>query len=675
MFIIFIFECILYQQIPFMKAIQLIAAGLLAMTVSHVSAQTITLKADKPQATVQPTMWGIFFEDINFSADGGIYAELVKNRSFEFSNPMMGWKEIGKAGAGKTLIVNRSNGNAANPRYAHVTIQAGDSIYGLFNEGFRGMGFKKDLEYNFSFLARNRGGVPRIKLVLVDEKGESVGETAVPAPAGEWQKYTATVKASRTVAKGGLQLLFSGYGNLDIDMVSLFPEDTWKRRQGGLRNDLVQKLADLQPGFLRFPGGCIVEGRDLANRYQWKKTVGRVEDRTLIVNRWNTEFANRAPGDYFQSYGLGFYEYFQLAEDIGAAPLPILNCGMACQFNTGEIAEDEDVSEYIQDALDLIEFANGGTNTRWGALRAEMGHPAPFGLKMIGVGNEQWDSQYIARYQRFEEVLKTKHPEIKLVSSVGPFSSGKQFEYLWSKLKTSKADLVDEHYYMPPEWFLKNSRRYDHYDRKGPKIFAGEYAAHIKVSKENDSEDGETRNTWESALAEAAFMTGLERNADIVHMCSYAPLLAHIDAWQWRPDLIWFDNLRSIGTPNYYVQKLFANNKGTHTIPATLNGEALTGQDSVYASATIDQDAHKVILKIVNASDKAIGYKITLSGATAKTNEAQQYVLTANSKRDINTLDHPDLVVPVVKKLPVQKNTAHVQLGANSLNVITIPYR
>jgi alpha-L-arabinofuranosidase len=662
-----------------MKAIINCAAALILLISGPATfSQTITLKVNSPQAEIQPTMWGIFFEDINFSADGGLYAELVKNRSFEFAAPLQGWKEVKKEGEGKVLIVNRSSGHEANPRFAHITVQAPNGTYGLFNEGFRGMGFKQGMQYNFSFWARNTEGNPSAKLVLLDDKGASIGETAVPTAGKEWKFYTAAVKAGRTVAKGGMQLLFSGNGSLDVDMISLFPADTWKQRPGGLRNDLVQWLADLRPGFVRFPGGCIVEGRDLANRYQWKKTVGKVEDRTLIVNRWNTEFSFRSPGDYYQSYGLGFYEYFLLAEDIGAEPLPILNCGMACQFNTGEVAADEDISVYIQDALDLIEFANGSTSTRWGKLREEMGHPAPFNLKLMGVGNEQWDSQYVARYQRFEQELKTKHPEIKLVSSVGPSASGDRFDYLWSKLKTSKADFVDEHYYMPPEWFLKNSTRYDNYDRKGPKIFAGEYAAHIKVAHQNNSKENdtaETRNTWESALAEAAFMTGLERNADLVHMASYAPLLAHVDAWQWRPDLIWFDNLRSVGTPNYYVQRLFANNRGTHTIPVALNGQPLTGQTGVYASATIDKPTRRILLKIVNASDKTLDYKVALDGAAATKDGAVQQVLTAKQKGDFNTLDNPGVVKPVEQALKPAKNTVNVSLAANSLNVISIPYK
>ncbi|MVT41930.1 alpha-L-arabinofuranosidase [Chitinophaga oryziterrae] len=617
-------------------------------------AQTITVQVSKPQAVVQPTMWGIFFEDINFSADGGLYAELVKNRSFEFTQPLMGWKQADKKG--KILIVNRAD-NKANPRYAHITGEVG-----LVNEGFRGMGLTQNEQYNFSIWARGNAGV---NVALVNEKGEDIGHGSIAVAGNEWKKYTVSLTAVQTVAKGALKVSFSG--EADVDMISLFPANTWKQRPGGLRADLVQLLADLHPGFVRFPGGCIVEGRDLANRYQWKNTVGKVEDRTQIVNRWNTEFSHRAPGDYFQSYGLGFFEYFQLAEDIGASPLPILNCGMACQYNTGEVAED--VDSYIQDALDLIEFANGTVDTRWGKLRTDMGHPAPFNLKMMGVGNEQWDSQYVSRYKLFEKALKGKHPEIRLVSSVGPSPDGDRFDYLWSEMKAAHADLVDEHYYMSPDWFLQNARRYDNYDRNAPKIFAGEYAAHVK-DKEKDG--AETRNTWGSALAEAAFMTGLERNADVVQMASYAPLLAHVDAWQWRPDLIWFDNLRSVGTPNYYVQKLFANNRGVQTVPVLSNGHTLAGEDSLYASATIDPAKRLVFLKVVNASGKPLTYTIRPEGPKGYRIASQQ-VLTATDKGDFNTLDNPGVVKPVELKKAGDKK-GKVVLAPNSLNLFVMSY-
>ena len=311
----------------------------------------------------------------------------------------------------------------------------------------------------------------------------------------------------------------------------------------------MQLLYDMHPGFIRFPGGCIVEGRQLVTRYRWKTTVGDIAQRKTIINRWNDEFDQRPAPDYFQSFGLGFYEYFQLAEDIGARPLPILNCGMACQFNSSETAKLDELNEYIQDALDLIEFANGPATSPWGKLRAQMGHPAPFHLEMIGVGNEQWGPRYLERYKVFAAALKAKHPEIKLVVSAGPAPAGEPFDSMWSNWRQLKPDIVDEHYYMAPDWFLSNTGRYDHYDRSGPKIFAGEYAAQTSGVAKPDN-----RNNWKAAISEAAFMTGLERNGDVVQMASYAPLMAHVDAWQWTPDAIWFDNLRSYGTPDYYVQ-------------------------------------------------------------------------------------------------------------------------
>src|SRR5688572_14271124 len=445
------------------------------------SAQTtkLTVQVDKPIAEIQPTMWGIFFEDINFAADGGLYAELVKNRSFEFAHPMMGWKEqkfdrfsLNKE-SGFASIINHGDGEASGPRFARITNQA-EKGYGLTNEGFRGMGIKKDMQYNFSVWARHREGSTKLRLELVDEKGKVLGETTVTPAENNWKEYTATLKATTTEPKAKLNIWFEGKGIVDIDMVSLFPQDTWKQRPKGLRADLVQLLADMKPGFLRFPGGCIVEGRDLATRYQWKKTVGKIEDRELIVNRWNTEFNHRPTPDYFQTFGLGFFEYFQLSEDIGASPLPILSCGMACQFNTAELVPMDQLDPYIQDALDLIEFANGPVTSKWGKLRADMGHPASFNLKFIGIGNEQWGPEYIERYKVFTKAIKDKYPNVVIVSSVGPFPDGELFDYASKELKALNAEIVDEHYYRNPEWFLENSNRYDNYDRSGHKIFAGE---------------------------------------------------------------------------------------------------------------------------------------------------------------------------------------------------------
>lgn len=648
----------------------LISTGL---TASAQAPQHLSVQVNKPGAQISPAMWGVFFEDINFAADGGLYAELVKNRSFEFNDPLMGWNEIKKdSGKGTILIVNRREENENNPRYARITVNASTGAYGLSNEGFRGIGIEKGKVYNFSMWANApQGAGLQGQLLLLDENGQQIGAASLSSFGEGWRQYKASLTATANAPKARLQVLFSGKGAIEVDMVSLFPAETWKQRPNGLRADLVQLLADLKPGFVRFPGGCIVEGRDLANRYQWKKTVGKPEERKLIINRWNTEFAHRSAPDYFQSFGLGFFEYFQLAEDIGAAPLPILNCGMACQFNTREVVAMNELDPYLQDALDLIEFANGDTGTKWGGLRAAMGHPAPFNLTMIGVGNEQWDEQYIERYRVFEASLKAKHPEIKLVSSAGPFSKGPLFDYLWKELKTSRADFIDEHYYMPPEWFLANASRYDSYDRsQGPKIFAGEYAAHTKEGK-----DAESRNTWGSALAEAAFMTGLERNADIVRMASYAPLFAHVEAWQWRPDLIWFDNLRTVGTPNYYVQKLFSTNKGTQVVPVLHNGAVPAGKDSLYASAVIDAPSKKLLLKIVNTSSAPMQLEIQLEGAIAAKGSSLQQILSAPDRGDFNTLEAPGRVVPLEKQLAAAGKKLNITAGPASLNVVAIPYR
>jgi alpha-L-arabinofuranosidase len=494
----------------------------IACSVQSQTVPVFTVKANEIKGVIQPTMWGIFFEDINLAADGGVYAELVKNRSFEFAMPMMGWKELKKDGGnGSILVLNRGSENENNPRFIRAAVTSDKGGYGLSNEGFRGMGIKVDNHYDFSILAKeNEGSNVVLNIELVNEKGDKIGSASISPTGHEWKKYQVSFTATATEPKAKLNIWFQGKGLIDMDMISLFPKDTWKNRPGGLRADLVQLLADLKPGFLRFPGGCIVEGRDLANRYQWKKTIGDVDSRKLIVNRWNTEFSHRSTPDYYQSFGLGFFEYFQLAEDIGAEPLPILNCGMACQFNTAEVVPANEIDSYIQDALDLVEFANGDVTTKWGKVREQMGHPAPFNLKMMGVGNEQWGPQYIERYIIFSKAIKAKYPNIKLINSVGPDPDGDRFNFLNDTLRKMNADFLDEHYYRSPEWFTQNAKRYDNYDRKGSKIFAGEYAAH-DVQTVNPY----SRNSWKAALSEAAFMTGLERNADIVTMASYVHCL------------------------------------------------------------------------------------------------------------------------------------------------------
>jgi alpha-N-arabinofuranosidase len=625
--------------------------------------------ANQIKAHVQPTMYGIFFEDINMAADGGVYAELVKNRSFEFNPNLMGWTEHQKnGGQGSIQVADRSAERPENPHTLTLNISSNTGYYGLVNEGFRGMGVKKGETYSFSVMARQHAGSNvRLHVELTDPKGVIIGKADLSPVGTEWERYNVKFVSSATVDKARLYVAGQNKGAIDLDMVSLFPVHTWKNRPGGLRADLVQKLADLHPGFLRFPGGCIVEGRGLANRYQWKKSIGDIDKRENIINRWNTEIKQRQTHDYYQTFGLGFMEYFMLAEDIGAAPLPILNCGMACQFNTAQLVPMDQLDPYVQDALDLIEFANGSTSTKWGRLRADLGHPKPFNLKLMGVGNEQWGDQYIERWKVFTKAIKDKYPYMKLVSSVGPDPDGSKFDLLNTTFRKLNADILDEHYYRNPEWFLKNVTRYDNYDRKGPKIFAGEYAAQsvAVVSQEN-------KNNWKTAMSEAAFMTGLERNADVVNMASYAPLFAHVDAWQWTPDLIWFDNLRSYGTPNYYVQQLYSLNKGTDVVPVTLNNQTVTGQDGCFASAVLDSKTHDVVIKIINTAGHAQHTGFTINGVKLLGQQVKVTTLQSSNLDAVNSLTQPKAVSPQVSQSGIKGNTVNLQLKPYSFSVIRV---
>lgn len=631
---------------------------------------TLDLDASKTVTKIQPTMYGIFFEDINFAADGGLYAEMIKNRSFEFANPLMGWEQPNSdrhmLNKNSGIAITIKNGdNKTNPNFLRATIND-DKGYELVNEGFRGMGIKNGAKYNLSLKAANPDGIKKIIFQFVDKNKKVLGQTSIEPDAKDWKTYTAQLTATATEAKANLRITFQGTGKIDMDMISLFPQDTWKGRKNGLRKDIVQLLYDMKPGFLRFPGGCIVEGRTLAQRYQWKKTVGDIENREFLINRWNEEFAHKPAPDYFQSFGLGFFEYFQLSEDIGASPLPILSCGMACQFNTGEIVPMEDLDPYVQDALDLIEFANGGTNTAWGKVRADMGHPQPFNLKMIGVGNEQWGPAYIERYKVFEKAIKAKYPEIKIVSGAGPFPEGDYFEYGNAELKKLNAEIVDEHYYKNPQWFRENATRYDKYDRKGPKIFAGEYAAQSVAIASPDN-----KNNWECAFSEAAFMTGLERNAEVVNLTSYAPLMAHAEAWQWTPDMIWFDNLESYGSANYYVQQLFSTNKGTDLLSIAKDGKAVTGQNNLYASAVKDTNTNELIVKLVNTDSKAQQVNVNLKGAKVQS-QGKQITLTSANLDDENSFASPKKISPAEKPFKANGNKANVSLPAYSVVVVKL---
>ena len=645
-----------------MKKANIWVIATLAVLVSlNASAQhQFTVNAKKLGAPIQSTMYGIFFEDINFGADGGLYAEMVENRSFEFPQQLMGWNTFGK------VQVNDANpAFDRNPHY--VTLKESghrDKFTGLENRGFFGMGLKKGMDYHFSVYARTAGS-SQIRVELVGSDDEVMTKQQIAIAGNNWKKYTVTLKSPKTDAKGLMRIYLEGKGSVDLDHVSLFPADAWK---GLLRADLVKDLKDLNPGVFRFPGGCIVEGTDLNSRYQWKNSVGPAENRPLNENRWNYTFPHRLFPNYYQSYGLGFYEFFLLSEEIGAQALPVLSCGLACQFQNNDKDEAvchvavDDLQPYIDDALDLIEFANGGTDTKWGKLRADMGHPAPFNLQQIGVGNEQWGPLYPVRLEKFMKAIRAKYPKMKIVGTSGPSpddNDGKQFSYGWEQMKKLKADLVDEHYYRDQDWFMNNVTRYDNYDRKGPKVFAGEYACHVK---EDPADFPTAKNVFEAALAEAAIMTGFERNADIVHMATYAPLFAHVEGWQWRPDLIWMDNLTTVRTPNYYVQQLYGQNPGTHVLSLLEGKKPVTGQDGLCASAVYDKNTNGYIVKMTNTSTAPKEVVITFKGIKSLGN-GKVTTLHADRMDAANTIEKKNNVVP---------KTADVQADGNVLRT-TIP--
>lgn len=635
----------------------LIALSAAVMPMSAYSADLdMNLRLDRPGAMVQPTMYGLFFEDINFAADGGLYAELVKNRSFEFKpDNLAGWEVSGD------VRILSGGPFDRNPHFVRMA----DSGHNqkrttLGNNGFWGMAFKSGGTYRFSVWARCVDGnesVVKVGLVEPSADGDSqfLIETDLRIDSPEWKKYELTLTSSRSTNDGGLRVtLPSGQKSVDLEHISLFPADTYKGRENGMRRDIAEALENLHPGVFRFPGGCIVEGADPASRYQWKNTVGPVENRPLNENRWQTTFSKRLFPDYFQSLGLGFYEYFLLCEDLGAEPLPVLNVGMVCQYQNPperQIPLDS-LQTFIGDAIDLIEFANGTSDTKWGAVRASMGHPAPFNLKFLAVGNEQWGHEYVERLRPAVKAIRKSHPEIKVIGSSGPGPDGEKFDYLWPEMRKLKVDLVDEHFYRNEDWFLSQANRYDGYDRKGPKVFAGEYACHLKGAK---------RNSYRAAIYEAAFMTGLERNADIVRMATYAPLLAHVKGWQWRPDLIWFDNSAVVPSASYYVQQLYSRNKGTNVIPLTSGGKALAGnedQHGLFASAVYDSNDGSCIIKVINTDNKE--HSIAVNPEYGKGMNADESVevisLTSDDPDAENTFDNPDKIRPVPSRLRLQSD-------------------
>ena len=640
-----------------MKKRLLSLAAVTSMTLAAMTQSVMDVNTKKLGAPIQPTMYGIFFEDINYAADGGLYGELVKNRSFEFPQHLMGWQAFGR------VEVEDDGPFERCPHYVVLSDPGHrDRRTGLVNEGYFGIGVKQGEQYRFSVWAKAPKGPASIRVQLIQEnsmeENQQFAEQKVDVTSAEWKKYTVTLTSTKTLKQAKLRIFLHGLNSVCLEHVSLFPVNTYKNRENGMRRDLAQALEDLHPGIFRFPGGCIVEGTDLETRYQWKNSVGPVENRPLNQNRWEHTFDFRYFPDYYQSYGLGFFEFFQLAEDIGAEPLPVISCGLSCQFQNPDPTKPgvhvavDDLDSYIQDALDLVEFANGDVTTTWGKVRAEMGHPAPFNLKFLAVGNEQWDYDdahggygpvFTERLKKFSDALRKRYPTLKLIGTTGPNSEGWDFDLLQPRMKELGVDLYDEHYYRDEQWFLTHGLRYDTYDRRGPKVFAGEYACHGK---------GKKWNHYEAAILEAAHMTGFERNADIVYMTTPAPLFAHVDGWQWRPDQIWYDQTQMFRTVSYYVQQLYATNKGTHvlslTTPAGKKAVPVAGQEGqngLFATAAFDKDANEVIIKVANTSKQVQPIRFNLKDLTGATT-AQTITLSHAGMDDENSIQRPELITP-----------------------------
>ena len=534
--------------------------------------------------------YGIFFEDINHAADGGLYGEMVRNRAFEFSpmdNPsyqaLTAWKKIEQGGASVSASVsNKAPFSQRNPNYLVLEIADTGARAGIKNLGYNsGIAVKEGTDYNFSCYART--DKPCTVIISIDDAyGKPITEKQLNITSDEWTEYSFTLTSPVTDNSAVLAVTSREKCKFCMDFVSLFPADTYKNRKNGMRKDIAKMLADLKPKFMRFPGGCLIHdgtlnADDRNSMYRWKNTIGDITERPARRNNWR----------YNQSLGLGYYEYFQFCEDIGAKPLPVLPAGYNPHME--QAAPLDEMREWIDDALDLIEFANGSTDTKWGKVRADMGHSAPFNLEYLAIGNEEVGQGFWDRYDLFHKELREKHPEIKLINSAGPFPGGGEFERGWNNARKNGSDLVDEHYYTSPEWFLANHHRYDNYPSDGPKVFLGEYAS--------------WGNTYYNALIEAAYMTGLENNAHAIGLVCYAPLLANVDYVNWQPDMIWFDNHRVYGSANYYVQKMFMNNTGSRLLETKAEGldnKITLGAD--YISGQIELEADRCNADFYNIS-------------------------------------------------------------------------
>ena len=627
-------------------------------------ADTLTADAEKTTVEMSGTLYGLFFEDINHSADGGLYAELLQNRSFEYedilnprsSDHYTGWLfGMDVRGKGKAVLMGEDGLHENNPSYMRVTCEEGE--YRFANTGYGaaaisgGVTVNADTDYEGFVYLRAQDYDGEIEITIATRAGRSLAVPVKVRPTDAWQKFDF---AFHCTAEEDAVLMFTmlGNGTVDIDMASLMPAERFGADWpgGGLRADLVQALMELHPRFLRFPGGCIIEGSyKWENAYNWKDTVGPVEERKENFNTWG----------YMQSYGLGYFEYFCLAEALGAEPLPVVHSGVLCQARTPRETSMtlDQVAEYAQDILDLIEFANGDASTGWGALRAEMGHPEPFDLKYIAIGNENWDNEYFVRYRVLNNAVKEAYPDITTIVAAGPVAEGGLIQNSWRVIRAQFPDsMADEHYYMDSDWFLNNTRRYDNYPRT-TSVFLGEYAAHEPVQ-------GNRRpNNLYAALCEAAYLTGIERNSDLVKMACYAPLMARDGLYQWSPDLIWFNARQVLRTPNYYVQQMFAGTLGDFVVESQMDTE----NSRLYHVVTRTED--RLYVKLVNVTENETPISLALRNVPDGT---AVFTQLAGERKDTNSFVK-ERVAPVEGVCEIAAGQAEVVLPAWSVTILEFP--
>lgn len=630
--------------------------------IALISQGQVTFKNAKQ---ISPDLFGLFFEDINYAADGGLYAELVQNRSFEYNpaerrewHPLYNWEYFTTGFSyGKVNVETTQPVHPANPHYTTLEaehIYQQDGSIGIKNTGFETIHIKAGDSYHFTMFSRLLSNSPvSVKVSLQTRKGEVLAESQFKISAGNWEKQSVKLKPIANYDSAALVVALVSKGKIALDVISLFPEKTFMNRPNGLRSDLAQLLADMNPAFIRFPGGCLVHGDGLGNMYRWKNTIGPLEQRVEQRNIWG----------YHQTGGLGYYEYFQFCEDIGAKPLPVLPAAVSCQNSggtwriggTGQRALPlEEMKDYIQEVLDLIEWANGPVNSTWGAKRAAAGHPASFNLQYLGIGNEEKITpEFEQRFKLINDAVKARYPDITVIGTSGPFHSGEDFDKGWSFAKSQQVQVVDEHYYVEPDWFIANQYRYDKYPRSAGKVYLGEYAT--------------WGNQLKNALAEAAFMTGLERNGDVVQLASYAPLFAKKNNTQWKTDMIFFDNTSYYLTPNYHVQKLFSVNKGDWYLNNVIKKD--NRDTSLSASATGDSKTGDIILKLVNTSKEKKIINTDLSGY--KFSPGAIKTLLSGTAEQQNSFSQPETVKPEHQKITVTKKMA-IEVPPMSLLVIRI---